>query len=378
MPHYYNVLAWFHVTDVWVEIEGNLKVPMVRLEKIKLEEKSWWAAAGTSLPDPHRVLRDETVETVCNRCHKPSRQIFETQWTCLHPECGNHFQGFYIPAGMEPGEFYGKLDYHPHFLDKRTQCQGGPVPDLVPEPSYSIQMGPGLSGYESQFGKGVVCPQCHACCRRSHWTQFSCEQPTCDWVHEAETTVASVAQAIGDGHIFREKQDPAILSRQFFLRGYVVTEFLLPGESQEDGSPGEVVGIIRHFQATPAIHQELQGPNLIFRKLQEGKLKLSRKPCKNPNKVSEMMTNHYYLNFGAPYKFVAPVDSLPFSDAPDVILNSLMRMRWAGQETVSQPGEFVPFNELMAVGYFEDGAMGVSRINSELYKLLTFLVPRRW
>jgi hypothetical protein len=45
LPHYYNVLDWFHVTDVWTEKLNGKTRWMVRLEKIYLNEQSWWSPA---------------------------------------------------------------------------------------------------------------------------------------------------------------------------------------------------------------------------------------------------------------------------------------------------------------------------------------------
>lgn len=59
-----------------------------------------------------------------------------------------------------------------------------------------------------------------------------------------------------------------------------------------------------------------------------------------------------------PYKFGVPQDSRPFEDAPEVIMNGLSRMTWAGRKTVTD-GSFIDFNELLALGYFEKQKIGV-------------------
>lgn len=63
-----------------------------------------------------------------------------------------------------------------------------------------------------------------------------------------------------------------------------------------------------------------------------------------------------------PYKYVVAVESKSFGDAPAGIIDALQRLTWAGKRTV-QDGAFEEFNELLAVGYFQNGKMGVSRLH---------------
>ena len=69
------------------------------------------------------------------------------------------------------------------------------------------------------------------------------------------------------------------------------------------------------------------------------------------------------FNQGFPYNYVVAVDSKPFSAAPAPILDALQRLAWAGNKSVGD-GTFQGFNELLAVGYFEEGKMNVSSIIS--------------
>jgi hypothetical protein len=86
-------------------------------------------------------------------------------------------------------------------------------------------------------------------------------------------------------------------------------------------------------------------------------------------------------NYGAMYKYVVAVASKTFEDAPDPILLALKRMTWAGERAVKLTAksvkdlseertepfglteglnfDFVPFNELLALGYFEEDKIGV-------------------
>lgn len=58
-----------------------------------------------------------------------------------------------------------------------------------------------------------------------------------------------------------------------------------------------------------------------------------------------------------PYKYVISVDSKGFDEAPAEIMYALGRLDWATKQAVGT--EAREPNELLAVGYFEDMAMGV-------------------
>ena len=75
---------------------------------------------------------------------------------------------------------------------------------------------------------------------------------------------------------------------------------------------------------------------------------------------------------GFPYKYIVKLDSTPFGKAPAVVLEVLQRLTWAGKQAVLD-GSFQPFNELLAVGYFEKGSMGVctSYNHQHPWRLLT-------
>lgn len=60
-----------------------------------------------------------------------------------------------------------------------------------------------------------------------------------------------------------------------------------------------------------------------------------------------------------PYNYVVDVDSKGFSEAPDVVMNALNRLTWAGKRVVKD-GSFEDFNEELVLGYFEKQKIGVS------------------
>lgn len=61
-----------------------------------------------------------------------------------------------------------------------------------------------------------------------------------------------------------------------------------------------------------------------------------------------------------PYKYVVSVDSKGFDEAPDPVLRALGRLTWATEQAVTSAGDqFLPPNELLMLGYFEDMKIGV-------------------
>jgi hypothetical protein len=63
-----------------------------------------------------------------------------------------------------------------------------------------------------------------------------------------------------------------------------------------------------------------------------------------------------------PYKYVVSVDSKGFDEAPVDMLRVLGRLSWATEKAVSSTGgQYLPPNELLTLGYFEEMKIGVSR-----------------
>lgn len=63
---------------------------------------------------------------------------------------------------------------------------------------------------------------------------------------------------------------------------------------------------------------------------------------------------------GMPYKYIVSVDSKGFDEASDEMLRALGRLTWATEKAVTDPGdEFLPPNELLTLGYFDEMKIGV-------------------
>lgn len=61
-----------------------------------------------------------------------------------------------------------------------------------------------------------------------------------------------------------------------------------------------------------------------------------------------------------PYKYIVSVDSKGFDEASDEMLRALGRLTWATERAVSDSGDrFLPPNELLTLGYFDEMKIGV-------------------
>ena len=72
-------------------------------------------------------------------------------------------------------------------------------------------------------------------------------------------------------------------------------------------------------------------------------------------------TLRLHISQGLPYDYIVGHEdnSTPFHAAPTQIREVLRRVTWAAQHIVGEQDIINAFNELLAVGYFEGGRMGV-------------------
>ncbi|KUJ09311.1 uncharacterized protein LY89DRAFT_598097 [Mollisia scopiformis] len=349
LPHYYNVLGWFKVTDVWRETDK--KIWKIRLEKIDLTERSWWAAYGTypAGTDPLAVDYESPKATiqVCGACHYSSKQLYEQGWVCLQSHCQQFFK--FSDATVETSS----LQYSDAFLRERTKFTGpDPGPLSPPLPTQADLDGSGNTPYEKIFRAGIICPECGCCSRRVQWHQWECENDACSFVHHLKPRVIRVEEALAMAkpQELREYCHDDIPNRAFPAGRYDVHEYVLPG------SNNTVAGWIRLFKTCNVINEQQDGPDDLFKQLQDGSFKLKRNAVRCPGAPSEILTSHFASNWGAIYKYGVTPTTTGFSEAAPVILKALKRLTWAGEHALGEEmQEFREFNELLLLGYYEDG-----------------------
>jgi hypothetical protein len=242
---------------------------MVRLEKINLDEKSWWSAKDAPHFPPN--FKSPKVEVcICDACNKPSKLMYKQGWACLETGCKSFFN-----FGQNIDD--KTLEFTHQFLQERTKFQGGDPGHLSPPLLTDQDLDAmGAFGFEERCKKGIVCPECGCCSRRIEWRQWVCENPSCGFIYKVTQRPISAFLAISQG--VERKITPkekafvslSIRSSEYSLGSYKVFEYVLPGKEGGD------IGFIRHFKANASINQQPNGPNDLFQEMQAHDLGLKR------------------------------------------------------------------------------------------------------
>ncbi|KAL3483075.1 2OG-Fe(II) oxygenase superfamily-domain-containing protein [Aspergillus germanicus] len=355
LPHAFNVMDYFRVAYVWHErIDGFIAVRF-RLEKLELEEKSWWAEKGS--PAPPRTARRKWVKPIqhiCGACAKTYYRIYMQGWMCLNTSCNQFWK---LPDGNDPPV---DLDYDPKWLDWRHDPSDEVQPhySLVPDCMSVIDNSDPNSTYSrTSWKNGIVCPNCKQCLSRRFWDGWRCDK-SCGFRRVLNMQTISLRAVIDDYEVAPIRRaivfDPgpketALIEPEIddvYSHPYRRLVFDLPG-----------AGTVTHFVTNREINAKTNGPNDLFIQLQQANLGLRRYPLSQAV-VNGTLNTQFAVNYGMPYGFVVAVDSLPFSEACDPILRVMGRLTWATHEATDKQGvtALIP-NELLALGYFEDMAI---------------------
>lgn len=347
-PRPYNVMDWFYITDLWCEQNGNFVLYRFKLERADQSKPAWWMPAGT----PARPSSALTVcqKTTCQECGMESKQILPAGWVCLTRECSE----FWSLNGCAPTEAQ-VAGFNPSFLNERNEFPDlAPPFDLAPPrltlTSGDVQAG---MGFSRDAWKGFFCPDCHCCSPRRFWKLWKCDN--CGLEHDVGQSplsarhVRKAQSEIITGHAQDLNLWEASLVKYSYSRmGWFMFRKYDLGHGNR----------VWHVQSNSKVNEAAGGPNDMFLQAQTANLLLERSTMSNKQEEAEHLVNHFSSNWGMSYRYVVAKTSHAFADAPPVILEGLARCTWAAQCCVGTDLE--PFNENLAVGYFESGAMGVS------------------
>ncbi|KAK7536864.1 uncharacterized protein J3D65DRAFT_553080, partial [Phyllosticta citribraziliensis] len=343
MPHPYNVLDWFKPAYVWAEKSNGHVVVKYRFEKLDKDKSSWWMPQGLEEPAKLGSLPAPEIKT-CDDCSESSTRVYLQGWMCLQPQCAN----FWKIDGLEPEE--ASLLYDPRFLKQYTPWGHSSAPQpLRPEPMRLGSM-PVLGDDVSwAAGKGIACPDCGRCNSREVWKGWQCGNPACSFEY-------SLPHSLIPPSGIRNPYDPAskgytsskdqVLSSSVgleveFANNYRIHKYIIPG----------IPGFIAHFIANGTVNEELDGPDDMWTELQSTEIGLCRRPLQCSTLRGPMLTQHFSVNYGMPYKFIASTESHSFENACKAIKDSRSRLNWAARQCNPDHGN--EFNELLALGYFE-------------------------
>ncbi|KAI2617129.1 hypothetical protein GGR54DRAFT_649065 [Hypoxylon sp. NC1633] len=369
-PHYFNVLDYFYITDLWSEVvkgdKGQLtKVYKIRVEKVDLNSSSWWSPKDTNT-DIFKVGDCQCTSAVCPTCYVRSKEIFTRSWACLNNKCA-HFFDFGQALDVD------ELEYNDAFINERNEFTGTPPqePLLPPLPSNS---GDDL-GSESKYKQGIVCPKCFCCSRRISWDKWFCENPDCEFQYEVPIRMVPIDNVMKENRQVKESKsknsedwnDEAVLQSNSVVGGYSLVTYLMP-DAEHSGS---FLGSVTRIRPNDDAREKEGGLDNLYTQLQKEDMPLLRRPAKSSGCRIEELTSHFSANYGAPYKFgVVVKQTTGFSDAPVPIVETLLRLTWAGQTAVDAtaktivakeatategaiPTDFEPYNEQLVLGYFE-------------------------
>ncbi|KAH2927129.1 hypothetical protein KXW15_001781 [Aspergillus fumigatus] len=278
LPHRYNVMDYFRVTDVWYERIGGKVGAKVRFEKLSLSTKSWWAAKGSSAPVPYHQRPEIQAEfNRCATCQTAVPRIYNEGWMCLQPTCDS----FWKLHGFEPPV---DLTFHANFIEARTSPDPEVVPhhDLVPNLLPTLEEdGEGVS-YSRIAWKGIVCPRCQKCISRKYWHGWKCTDELIPMSGKGETGCTFEKMLTVQPVSLRSVIDDfglGPLKRAYHFDG----RFAIPDIDDKTLFPYRKL-------------TRPDGPNDLFRQLQVADLGLRRYPLQH-SVVAGTLTAHFAVNY---------------------------------------------------------------------------------
>jgi hypothetical protein len=276
-------MSWFRVTNVWFERIGQKHGAKVRFEKLDLAEKSWWAAKS-SPPPMSLELRDfetkpETLK--CEACSKESIRVYEVGWMCLEPECAE----FWKIGNVSPPP---ELTFNPTFLRFRSRPESAIRPhySLVPDLLSTLNEDATDVSTSRVSWKGIVCPECHKCVRRTFWRGWNCSDDSigterggklCSFEKSMKMNPISLRVVLDDFELAPIKR-AMIFDKKFMIPETDDISFF-PYRKLTYKLDG--VGFITHFVANKAINSRPNGPDNLFIDLQREDLGLKRFPLQS-------------------------------------------------------------------------------------------------
>ena len=271
VPHEYNVMDWFQVTDIWAENNNDKVCIKFRFEKLYRETRSWWAMKDSIRPCDQAGFSANATKHTCIDCHTEHKQVFQQGWMCLNENCAK----FWVLNGDVPPP---DLIYNTEFLRERTQWPKEIMPPFNLRPELPQADGGQDVGYaySRRAWKGIVCPLCGRCNSRRRWDAWYCETEGCDFVHQLSQPVLS-PRAVLHGHEVEYRghampldsfSAPVTLRKPEFNGEWRIHTYeLCPGNT------------ITHFHANESVNATPGGAHDMFMALQmDGGFGLQRFP----------------------------------------------------------------------------------------------------
>lgn len=288
-------MGLFQITYIWAEkttaVDGSLVSEyMARLETIDPDAQSWWMPDGYE-KEPVSVGDFNCDGRSCASCGKYSKYVYTAGWTCLSVDCPKHFE-FGHPVDPD------KLVYSEEFLlERHDNRKFLPLPPAVPALPVANQSS---YGTETEFKRGIVCPQCGLCSRRVYWWGWACENKTagCEFKYTITFTnypLSKVEEECAAMDARRAVQfiDPSIQQKTISDGGYSIDIFAFPN------SEGLIGGMAARLRATPETCGLPNGPDSMYLDMQNEDLKLRRSPARAKGSRREELTSGFAFNYAS-------------------------------------------------------------------------------
>ena len=266
VPHRYNVLGTFHVTDSWSEKVKGKTICRVRFDMIDLKAPSWWGVKGSPLSQQKPDFTAKALVQTCSTCGMSSKQRYAPGWMCSNESCASFSKINEQAVSESPA-------YNPAFINERNKWPAHiKAPLTLKPPPPTLVNNPDMETSLSAW-KGMVCPICGRCNSRTEWDEWKCGTEGCTYEvpisHSVRTanSLASEHAFNAEGHTlsFDKWEEPIIRSKVEFI-GYwrKATYELFPGN------------YVTHYFANQQINRQPGGADEIFEALQASKMGMKR------------------------------------------------------------------------------------------------------
>ncbi|KAI9812295.1 MAG: hypothetical protein M1827_004744 [Pycnora praestabilis] len=363
VPHPYCVMGYFKPTHVWTELDARTKTIKYRFEKFDPTEPSWWTPVMDQLSESS-TSHLQPVHEACQACNAIFPRIYCQGWMCVNEACRLFWK---IGGSTAPS----MLTYDIGFLKQTTPWPAVKPPHHIKPDLIKDTEDEQAAGWDVSYAawKGFSCPDCGRCNSREDWKGWKCLNQGCGFIHELKH-VPIPARDLSDpnspftsGHaIPLDDCSAAIVTQVEFYNDYRVHTYHIPG-----------CGKLVHFMANGTINKESDGPNDMWHELQTSDLGLKRLMAQRGIVKGGILTKHFVTNYvsrllakivhsltmtkGMPYKYAVAVDSQSFEGTPQTIRSARSRLNWAARYVLGAEEHLKEFNELLALGYFEQQAI---------------------
>lgn len=270
MPHRYNVLGFFKVTDI-IYVKGkraNQNVVQYRFEKLNPDEEAWWEPADA---EPTLQLGElgAPLQKRCGKCGVTQEQVYQ-KWACLSTTCVAYWK-LSDGSDLQPSDI---AYFNPQWLKKQTRWPSEEDPfDLVPLRADSKQALEFTHPHDAT--RGICCPKCGMCNSRYQYKGWKCDNVTCDFFHVPTLRPAPIqatrnlARPVGTGRpISYDIAEPHIKRQHEYRFNHQINVFQIPGFDED---------VIFHMIANQRVLEESGGPDDMWKAMQEVDIGLERR-----------------------------------------------------------------------------------------------------